>query len=263
MELEQSFDVQAPLERVWRMLVDVEQVAPCLPGASITGPAEDGGFLGAFAVKIGPTSAAYAGKLEMVEVDDTGHVARMHAHGNDRRGQGGATATIVSRLSEPSPGLTRVQVETDYRISGRLARFGRGGMIEDISEKLLRQFAANLQALLGSSEGDTPSADGGEATASGDSAADAEAPAGQPVDPADDGPPLYSASEEDPRDSPHASSATQAPPPGREAGTPPSPEQVFDAGNLIGGVLMDRIRRRALPLAGALLILIFLLRRRS
>ena len=153
MRLEQSFDVSAPIDVVWEALIDVERVAPCLPGASIKGRTDDGGYAGEFAVKVGPTSASYSGKLHMTSVDEASHTATMEASGTDKRGQGGASATIVSRLSENSPGSTLVHVDTDYRITGRLARFGRGGMIEDISERLLREFAACLQGSLGGDEG--------------------------------------------------------------------------------------------------------------
>ncbi|HLY49293.1 MAG TPA: SRPBCC family protein [Solirubrobacteraceae bacterium] len=147
MKLEQSFEVDAPLERVWQALVDVERVAPCLPGAAVTGRNEDGSYNGTFTIKIGPTTASYAGKLEMQDIDETSHSATMHAQGSDRRGQGGATATINSRVTA-ADGSTRVEVVTDYHITGRLARFGRGGMIEDISERLLREFAGRLQSSL-------------------------------------------------------------------------------------------------------------------
>jgi uncharacterized protein len=148
MKLEQSFDVAAPLERVWNALIDVEHVAPCLPGASVTGRNEDGSYNGTFTIKIGPTTASYTGKLEMEEIDEARHRATMQANGTDKRGQGGAKATIVSSLVEAADGQTRVQVATDYQITGRLARFGRGGMIEDISERLLREFASRLQKSL-------------------------------------------------------------------------------------------------------------------
>jgi uncharacterized protein len=147
MKLEQSFEVDAPLERVWQALVDVERVAPCLPGAAVTGRNEDGSYNGTFTIKIGPTTASYAGKLEMQNIDEASHSATMHAQGSDRRGQGGATATINSRVTA-ADGSTRVEVVTDYHITGRLARFGRGGMIEDISERLLREFASRLQSSL-------------------------------------------------------------------------------------------------------------------
>ena len=148
MKLEQSFEVAAPLERVWQTLVDVEHVAPCLPGAAVTGRNEDGSYNGTFTVKIGPTTASYTGRLEMESIDEASHTATMQAQGTDKRGQGGAKATIFSRLAPVDGAGTRVEVVTDYHITGRLARFGRGGMIEDISERLLREFAKRLQSSL-------------------------------------------------------------------------------------------------------------------
>jgi uncharacterized protein len=162
MKLEQSFEVAAPLQRVWEALIDVEHVAPCLPGASVTSRNKDGSYNGAFKVKIGPTSASYSGKLEMQQVDEQAHSATMQAHGTDKRGQGGARATIFSQLSPIDGEGTHVEVVTDYHITGRLARFGRGGMIEDISERLLREFAQCLQTSL--------AGDGGPSVAGEDAA---------------------------------------------------------------------------------------------
>jgi carbon monoxide dehydrogenase subunit G len=156
MRLEQTFEVDAPIERVWSALLDVERVTPCLPGAGVEGRNEDGTYAGTFTVRIGPTTASYAGKLALDNVDESAHTATMQASGSDQRGQGGARATIVSTLHAQGE-RTRVQVDTDYRITGRLARFGRGGMIEDIAERLLREFAQNLQTLL---QGDAPPASG-------------------------------------------------------------------------------------------------------
>jgi carbon monoxide dehydrogenase subunit G len=150
MKLEQSFEVDAPLEQVWSVLLDIERVTPCLPGAGVEGRNEDGSYAGAFNVKIGPTAASYSGKLAFENVDEATHTAVMQANGTDRRGQGGARATITSTLHADGQ-RTRVQVNTDYQITGRLARFGRGGMIEDIGERLLREFADNLQRLLATS----------------------------------------------------------------------------------------------------------------
>lgn len=150
MQLAQSFDLTAPIDRVWQALIDVERAAPCLPGAAVTGRDGNGSYEGSFTVAIGPTSASYTGRLELMEVDEGSYRAMMHATGTDPRGQGGASATIVLSLSEAGPGATHVEVETDYRITGRLARFGRGGMIEDISERLLREFADGLGASLSS-----------------------------------------------------------------------------------------------------------------
>src|SRR5690349_22258309 len=152
MKLEQSFEVDAPLERVWQTLIDVEHVAPCLPGAAVTGRNDDGSYNGTFTVKIGPTTASYTGRLEMENIDEAAHTATMQAQGTDKRGQGGAKATIHSRLAPVNGRGTRVEVVTDYHITGRLARFGRGGMIEDISERLLREFAKRLQSSLASQQ---------------------------------------------------------------------------------------------------------------
>lgn len=144
MKLEQSFDVQAAVERVWQALIDVERVAPCLPGAAVDRVDDEGVYHGTFQVKLGPTTASYRGTLEMQAVDEAARVVTMKAHGSDKRGQGSANATMTSRLSEHD-GVTRVRVETDFTITGRLARFGRGGMIEDVSNRLLREFATCLQ----------------------------------------------------------------------------------------------------------------------
>jgi len=143
-KLEQSFAVKAPLERVWQELIDVERVAPCLPGAEVTEAGADGVYRGNFTVRLGPTTAGYRGELRMEEADEAAHVARMRASGQDKRGQGGAKATIVSKLSRRGD-ATLVEVKTDFTITGRLARFGRGGMIQDVSNRLLRDFAECLQ----------------------------------------------------------------------------------------------------------------------
>ena len=144
MKLEQSFDVRAPVERVWETLIDIERVAPCLPGAEITEAGEDGIYRGTFSVRLGPTTAAYRGELRMTEVDEGAHRVVMGASGQDKRGQGSAKAAIVSTLRREDD-VTRIDVETDFTITGRLARFGRGGMIQDISNRLLKEFADCLQ----------------------------------------------------------------------------------------------------------------------
>jgi uncharacterized protein len=156
MKLEHSFQVAAPLDRVWDALIDVERVAPCLPGAEITEAGEDGTYRGTFSVRLGPTTAAYRGELAMEEADADAHRAVMRASGQDKRGQGSAKATIVSTMREEG-GATTVDVETDFTITGRLARFGRGGMIEDVSNRLLKDFSDCLQKTIETSEA-TPEA---------------------------------------------------------------------------------------------------------
>jgi uncharacterized protein len=157
MKLDQSFEVKAPLDEVWSALIDIERVAPCLPGAEVTEAGDDGEFKGTFSVKLGPTTAAYNGTLKMENVDEASHTATMRANGTDKRGQGGAKAQITSVLKEVEGG-TRVDVSTDFTITGRLARFGRGGMIQDVSNRLLREFAACLQRNLEATQEPPPQA---------------------------------------------------------------------------------------------------------
>jgi uncharacterized protein len=158
-KLEHSFEVEAPLDRVWETMIDIERVAPCLPGAEVTEAGEGGVYEGTFTVKLGPTTASYAGKLELSEVDEAAHRVRMQASGRDKRGQGSAKAAIDSSMMA-GEGVTRVEVATDFTLTGRLARFGRGGMIEDVSNRLLADFVACLKARI------EPAPEGGEAPAS-------------------------------------------------------------------------------------------------
>jgi uncharacterized protein len=170
MKLEQTFEVQAPLAQVWEALNDLERVAPCLPGAAITGHDEDGTYHGTFTVKLGPMTAAYNGTIKIEDVDEATHSATLKARGTDKRGQGGANATIVNTLSEHE-GVTRVEAVTDFTITGRLAQFGRGGMMQDVSNRLLRDFATCLSTRLAEpgapTEAEVPS---GAEVAAGDAA---------------------------------------------------------------------------------------------
>lgn len=179
MKLEHSFDVKAPLDRVWAALIDVERVAPCLPGAEITEGGDDGTYRGNFTVKLGPTTAAYRGELAMDEVDEEAHRSVMRAKGSDKRGQGSAKATIVSSMSQEGD-LTTVEVVTDFAITGRLARFGRGGMIQDVSNRLLRDFSDCLQETIESAEPAEAPDPGPEQSVS---APPAPAPARPPAEP--------------------------------------------------------------------------------
>jgi uncharacterized protein len=277
MKLEQSFEVSAPVEQVWKALIDVEHVAPCLPGASITGRNDDGSYSGAFTIKIGPTTAAYTGKLEMQNIDESAHTATMQAQGNDRRGQGGANATINSKLTEVDGG-TRVEVDTDYHITGRLARFGRGGMIEDISERLLREFAKRLQE----SVAGQPAEEAAPEPATAVHAVEPEAPAeheDQPEPEAAAEPDAAAEPEAAPEPAPEAApepdaelepeAAAPPPPPPPPAPEPPKPPPIepaepLDAGSLVGAVVWERVQRNPAPFVGALafVLTILLLRRR-
>jgi carbon monoxide dehydrogenase subunit G len=170
--LEHAFEVAAPIDEVWAALNDLERVAPCLPGAAITERDEDGTYHGTFQVKLGPTTAAYRGTIRVESADEGTHTATLKARGTDKRGQGGASATIVNRLSEHE-GATRVDAATDFSITGRLASFGRGGMMEDISNRLLRDFSTCLQSRLS----DSPTAPSGEEISRGEAPPEAAAAA--------------------------------------------------------------------------------------
>jgi uncharacterized protein len=180
-KLQQSFEVRAPVERVWETLIDIERVAPCLPGAEITEAGDDGTYRGNFTVKLGPTTASYRGELQMEEIDATAHRAVMRASGQDKRGQGTAKATIVSQL-EAAGEVTRVEVDTDFTITGRLARFGRGGMIQDISNRLLKDFAECMQQRI-----EAEPAAGGESAAAASGGGASAASATDPTAPAPPG----------------------------------------------------------------------------
>ncbi len=254
MKLEQSFEVAAPLDRVWEALIDVEQVAPSLPGAAITGRNDDGSYNGTFTIKIGPTTAAYAGKLEMESADEATHTATLQAQGTDKRGQGGAKATIVSRLSPAADGATRVEVDTDYHITGRLARFGRGGMIEDISERLLREFASRLQSSLAGTE---PAAQSADEYGGGSAAGEAATP---PTDAGDTEPPPTEGQAAEPPTVEEPGVAAPPPP----APPPPASEPVQGL-SLVASAVAGRVKRDPRPLllaALALFLFLRLLRRR-
>jgi uncharacterized protein len=231
MKLEQSFTVTAPIEQVWDMLVDVERIAPCLPGADITGQAPDGGYEGTFSVKLGPATAAYRGHLKMDSLDEAARTATMHANGTDKRGQGGAHAVIVSTLRQEGEETT-VDVVTDFSITGRLARFGRGGMIEDISKRLMRDFAQCLQATLAAEQdaGLEPMAAPDAATvyeeeAAAEAAAEPEPTAAAEPEP---GPEPTAAAEPGPEPT-AAEAAAAAPLPGQESPADDEPLQPAQA----------------------------------
>src|SRR4051794_41334954 len=229
MKLEQSFTVAAPVEQVWDMLIDVERVAPCLPGAEITGQSPDGSYEGNFTVKLGPTTASYRGSLRMESLDEASRTATMHAKGTDKRGQGGANATIVSTMRQEGE-ETVVDVATDFTITGRLARFGRGGMIEDISKRMMRDFSQCLQASMASEP--APAA--------------AEAPAAAaPVTPGEEADAAVASAGGAAAEASAASEAAPAPPapqpaPPRAAPPPAKPIKGF---SLLLSVLWDRIKR--------------------
>jgi carbon monoxide dehydrogenase subunit G len=152
-QLENSFTVPVPVEEAWRVLLDIERVAPCMPGAALDSVNGDD-FTGRVKVKLGPINLTYQGKASFIEKDETVHRAVIDARGKDQRGNGTAAATITAQLA-PEGSITRVDVLTDLSITGRPAQFGRGVMT-DVGNKLLGQFADKLAAQLGAAEPAAP-----------------------------------------------------------------------------------------------------------
>jgi carbon monoxide dehydrogenase subunit G len=162
MKLENEFTVPAPVEHAWEVLLDVERVAPCLPGAAIEG-SEGDEYSGTMKIKIGPITTQYKGTVKIEEADEAARRAVMRAQARDSRGQGTAAATITSSMEEVEGG-TRVRVETDMRVTGPAAQFGRGVM-EEVSAKLMGRFADCLAEQMGAAEPPAGEEAGGAAAA--------------------------------------------------------------------------------------------------
>ena len=146
MELKHSFTVPAPIEDTWTTFTDLEMVGGCFPGASVTS-VEGESFTGTAKVKLGPISLQYAGSGSFLERDDAAHRFVIEAKGKDKRGNGTAGATVTAVLTEAGPDATTAEVVTDLSITGKPAQFGRG-VIQDVSDKLLNEFIACLEAKL-------------------------------------------------------------------------------------------------------------------
>src|ERR1700684_4287669 len=153
MELEHSFTVPVPEDQAWDVLLDVERVAPCMPGATLD--SVDGDEIkGKIKVKLGPVSMTYAGTARFTERDRDAGVVTLEASGKETRGAGTAAATVRSELHGEG-GKTTVTVHTSLNVTGKPAQFGRGVMAE-VSEKLIGVFASNLAYMLASGSGADP-----------------------------------------------------------------------------------------------------------
>ena len=152
MELNNAFEVAAPVDLVWAVLTDVERIAPCLPGAQLL-EIEGDEFQGVVKIKVGPITAQYKGAASFSERDDVEHRAVLRAEGRDTRGAGNAAADITAELEATDVG-TKVTVTTDLTVTGKVAQFGRGVMA-DVSKKLMGQFAENLSDLIAASGDET------------------------------------------------------------------------------------------------------------
>ena len=172
MELSHSFTVPADLDTTWSTFMDLERVGGCFPGATITEVTDDG-FAGTVKVKLGPIALVYAGTGAFAERDDSAHRAVIEAKGKDKRGNGTAGATVTIQLTDAGEGSTRAEVRTDLAVTGKPAQFGRGVM-QDVSDKLLGQFVACIEARLAPAGPEAPAQ---ESSAPGAPAPEAPTPA--------------------------------------------------------------------------------------
>ena len=176
MELNNDFRVDAPIDLAWKTLTDVEGIAPCMPGAQLT-EIDGDDFKGSVKVKVGPITAQYKGAAKFLEKDDANYMAKIEGSGRDTRGAGNASAVVTIQLTPDGTG-TKAQINTDLKVTGKVAQFGRGVMA-DVSEKLLVQFVDCLEGKLveAQAETDSPSDDAGSHDETSASSAKAEEPA--------------------------------------------------------------------------------------
>jgi uncharacterized protein len=179
MKITNEFTVHTPIDRAWNVLTDLEGIAPCLPGAQLTGVDGDV-YSGRVKVKVGPVISEFAGTARFTEKDDAAYRGVIDAKGRDKRSAGNAAALITARL-RPDGDSTVVSVDTDLKISGKLAQFG-SGMIKEVSEKLLGQFVTSLEAKIAADRSPAvPASGGGAAETVDDAEASAELGAAREV----------------------------------------------------------------------------------
>ncbi|MFN2562212.1 MAG: SRPBCC family protein [Jatrophihabitans sp.] len=157
MQLEHSFSVPVGIDEAWRILLDIERIGPCMPGAAIDS-VEGDDFTGTVKVKLGPINLTYKGKASFVEKDEAAHRAVIDARGKDARGNGTAAAKVTAVLTETGAARTTVKVNTDLDITGKPAQFGRGVMV-DVGNKLIGQFADSLAGTIAAGDGGSERAD--------------------------------------------------------------------------------------------------------
>jgi len=236
MKLEHDFAVPAAIDEAWKVLLDVERVAPCMPGATLL-TVDGDEFTGTVKVKVGPIQVTYKGQAKFAERDDTAHRAVIEASGKEARGTGTAAATVTAHLEADGPNSTKVKVETDLNVTGRPAQFGRGVM-EEVAAKLIGQFASCLAEELagGGATGREEALDGGGSEATEPASAD-EGPVAAPTQ-----------APQEPAPTTTARVISQA----REA-------EPIDLLEVAGG----SVAKRAIPVAAVLAVLLLILWRRG
>jgi len=259
MKFENTFEVDAPIDEVYATLLDVERVAPCVPGAEVLEKTGDNAYQVAIKVRVGPISMTYRGNVEIVERDDENHRAVMRARARETRGQGTADARVDLSLVQEGE-TTKGTMQADVQLAGRAAAMGRG-VIQDVSAKIVTTFSENLERMLGGGEPEAEAAPEPQATAPEAPSAEAAA-AAAPATGAEAG------------GGPEAAAATAPPPPGTAAApTPPPPpprpqpaeESALPVGQIVGSVLVARLKDpKVLGAIGAFVVAVLaVLRRRN
>jgi carbon monoxide dehydrogenase subunit G len=148
MEIRNSFDVPLPPADAWKLLLDVERIAPCVPGAELTGVEPDKTYNGKVGVRLGPVALSFAGQVKFTEINDAARTARLRGQGKDAKGRGSAHADVDFEVVPSGAGST-VNVKTDVTLSGAVAQYGRAsGMIQEVANQVIGEFANNLRAQL-------------------------------------------------------------------------------------------------------------------
>jgi uncharacterized protein len=240
MNFENTFEVDAPIDQVYDALMDIERVAPCVPGAQVLDRKSDDAYEVAIKVKVGPMSMLYKGTVEITDRQPEQHRAQMRAKARESRGQGNADAQVQMALTSEN-GKTRGTIDTDVKLSGKAAAMG-GGVIKEVSGKLVEQFSKNLAEMLGQGSPSTQptpeaAAVAGPATptASVPTSSEAEATPAQPT----------------------ATAAASAGPATPTASQPQAESDALDVGSLVGPMVVARLRDpKVLGAVGLLLALL-------
>jgi len=249
MRLDHEFTVPVPAAQAWPVLLDIDRIAPCMPGATIT-KVDGDDFEGTVKVKVGPITVTYGGTASFLEKDEAQRIAVIEARGKETRGSGTANARITAQLFDNGDDSTRVAVVTDLSITGKPAQFGRGVM-NDVGNKLLGRFADCLAGELGgtSMAAPAPAPAGAEAAS-----AESGVPAQSQADAASANPDSASATES-------SAAAGSRPAPASVLDAPPREAEAIDLVKTAGGAVAKRVA----PVLGALALLAVLfavLRRR-
>jgi carbon monoxide dehydrogenase subunit G len=148
MEFDNDFEVPLPPDSAWRVLMDIERIAPCMPGAELTEKVDDTTYKGRVRVRLGPVSLSFSGVAHFEDIDCVGRTAQVKAAGTDAKGRGGANSTVSFRV-EPSGTGSKVSVHTDLFLSGSIAQYGRGaGLVQEVAAQLIKQFATSLRKMV-------------------------------------------------------------------------------------------------------------------